>query len=216
MVPENKRMIAKAVSSVVGLAGALVMMGWIFDINILKSISSAWISMKFNTAIAFVASGITLYFIVRAFEGEFDQAQVALFITSLIIILLMGILFISNLLGVHTGAEDLFIKEINPSARTVIPGQPSIPTMLNFILIALAGILTILNLKKLRPKLKIIGLAVGIIGAIAVIGYILNAPILYYYLPSVNSAMALNTAILFVLLGIGLLCLSSEEEVRAV
>jgi nitric oxide reductase large subunit len=74
-------------------------------------------------------------------------------------------------------------------------------------LIALAGILTMLNLKKLQPKLKIIGLAIGIIGALAVIGYIINAPLLYYFISGVNSAMALHTAILFVLLGIGLLCL---------
>src|SRR4030042_3287245 len=207
MVPKNKRMIAKAVSLVVSLAGILVMMGWIFDINTLKSISPAWVSMKFDTAIAFVLSGTTLYFIVRALEGEVDKAQVALSITTLIIILLMGILFFSTLLGLHTGAEDLFIKEINPSARTVTPGRPSVPTMANFMLTALAGILTMLNLKKLQPKLKIIGLAIGIIGALAVIGYIINAPLLYYFISGVNSAMALHTAILFVLIGIGLLCL---------
>jgi hypothetical protein len=163
--------------------------------------------MKFDTAIAFVASGITLYFIVRAKEGAFDQAQVALSITTLIIVLLMGILFFSTLLGVHTGAEDLFIKETRVAAKTIIPGRPSVPTMVNFLLIALAGIFTMLNLKKLQPKLKIIGLAVGIIGVLAVSGYIINAPILYYYLPGINSAIALHTALLFVLTGIGLLCL---------
>jgi len=198
-------------SLVVVIAGIMVMIGWKFDINILKSISPAWISMKFDTAVAFVAGGITLYFIIRAKEGAFDQAQVALSITSLIIILLMGILFFSTLLGIHTGVEDIFIKEPAGGIKTVIPGRPSLPTMLNFILIALAGILTMLNLKKLQPKLKIIGLAVVIMGVLAVIGYILNAPLLYYYLPGINSAMALHTAILFVLLGIGLLCLSSEE-----
>ena len=59
--------------------------------------------MKFDTAIAFVLSGITLYFIVRAVEGEFDKAQVVLSITSLIIILLMGILFFSAILGYNRG-----------------------------------------------------------------------------------------------------------------
>jgi hypothetical protein len=207
MTPKEKKKIAKVLSLVVGITGIMVMSGWIFDISILKSISPAWVSMKFDTAIAFVASGITLYFITRAKEGAFDQAQVALSITSLIIILFMGILFFSTLLGIHTGTEDLFIKEINLSASTVIPGRPSLPTMVNFILIALAGILTMLNLKKLRPKLKIIGLAVGIIGALAVIGSIINAPLLYYFIAGVNSAMALHTALLFVLIGIGLLCL---------
>ena len=64
-----------------------------------------------------------------------------------------------------------------------------------------------LNPDKLQSKLKIIGLIVGSIGAVAVVGYIINAPLLYYYIEGVNSAMACHTAVLFVLLGMGLLCL---------
>jgi len=36
------------------------------------------------------------------------------------------------------------------------------------------------------------------------LGYIINAPILYYTISGWSTAMALHTAILFVLLGIGL------------
>src|SRR4030043_106065 len=91
MTLEKKRKTDKMLAAVVGIAGVVVMLGWIFDIGVLKSISPHWVSMKFDTAIAFVLSGITLYFIVRAVEGEFDKAQVVLSITSLVIILLMGI-----------------------------------------------------------------------------------------------------------------------------
>jgi hypothetical protein len=208
MVPKNKRRIAKAVSLVVSLAGVLVMIGWIFDISILKSIFPAWVSMKFDTAITFLLSGITLYFIIRAVEGEFDKAPVALCITTLIIILLMGILFFSALLGIHTGAESLFIQEAAGAVKTVTPGRPSVPTMLNFVLIALAGILTMLNPEKVPLRLKIIGYVVGTIGVLAIVGYIINAPLLYYFIEGKNSAMACHTAILFVLFGTGLLCLS--------
>lgn len=207
MVPENKKRIAKILSLVVTVSGITVMIGWIFDISVLKSILPAWVSMKFDTAIAFVFSGITLYFLVRAQEGEFDKAQVALSITSLIIILLMGILFFSHLLNIRTGTEDLFIKEAAGTSKTVAPGRPSFPTVANFILIALAGIFTMLDPLKTRLKLKVIGIMVGMIGLSAVMGYILNAPLLYFYLPGINSAMACHTAILFVLTGIGLLCL---------
>jgi hypothetical protein len=207
MTPEKKRKIAKVLSLVVIIAGFTVMIGWIFDIGVLKSISPAWISMKFDTAIAFILSGITLYFLVRAGEGEFDKAQVVLSITSLIIILLMGVLFFSAILGISTGAEDLFIKETAGMVKTVTPGRPSVPTMVNFILIAVAGILTMLNPGNLRSKLKIIGVIVGLIGMIAIFGYIVNAPNLYYYIEGINSAIACHTSVLFVLLGIGLLCL---------
>jgi hypothetical protein len=207
MAPEKKRKIARVLSLIVIIAGICVIIGWIFDIGFLKSILPSWVSMKFDTAIAFVLSGITLYFIVGAAEGEFDIAQVVLSITSLIIILLMGTLFFSSVLKIRTGAEDLFIKEAARTVKTVTPGRPSVPTMFNFILIASAGILTILNPEKSRLKLKIIGVAVGAIGATAIFGYIINAPILYYFVEGINSAIALHTAGLFVLLGIGLICL---------
>jgi len=207
MTPEKNGKIARGLSLIVIIAGVMVITGWIFDIGILKSISPAWVSMKFDTAIAFVLSGITLYFIARAVEGEFDKAQVVLSITSFIIILLMGTLFFSAVLGIHTGAEDLFIKDTTAHEKTVVPGRPSLPTMFNFILIASAGILTTLNPHNLKLKLKIIGGIVGLIGALAVAGYIFNVPLLYYYIEGVNSAIACHTAALFVVLGIGFICL---------
>jgi hypothetical protein len=198
--------LAKAISLFVTVAGLAVVAGWIFGIDPLKSISPAWVSMKFSTAISFVASGVTLYFLVRAREGEFERAQIALSITSLVITLIMGLLFFSDIFRVQTGIENLFIKDTD-TVKSVLPGMPSAPTMINFMLIALAAIMTLLNSAKLVKKLKIIGIIVGATGALSVLGYILNAPLLYYYIEDINSAMALHTSLLFILLGTGLACL---------
>ena len=105
------------------------------------------------------------------------------------------------------GVEDLFVKEPAGTVKTVTPGRPSVPTMITFILIASAGIFTMMNPEKLRSGLKIFGLTVGSIGVVAVVGYIIHAPLLYYYREGINSAVACHTAILFVLSGMGLLCL---------
>jgi hypothetical protein len=207
MNPEKKRKIARAFSLVVMVAGLCVIAGWIFDISVLKSVRPTWIAMKVTTAVAFVLSGITLYFIVRAVEGEFDKAQVVLSITSLVIILLMGILFFSSILNVHTGLEDLFIKEPPGDIRTVVPGRPSIPTIFGFILIGIAGIVILLNLDKYCAILQMIGGLVAAIGALAIVGYGIDFPVLYYYIEGISSAIACHAAFLFVLLGIGLLCL---------
>jgi hypothetical protein len=120
----------------------------------------------------------------------------------------MGTTFFSTLLGMHTGIEELFIKEMPGGVKTVVPGRPSIPTMLNFLIIAIAGILTILDTEYLQSKLKVFGFIIGIIGAVAVFGYIIDVPLLYYFVEGVNSAIALHTAVLFILLGTGLVCLS--------
>ncbi len=207
MVQENRRKIAKLLSFLVSLTGVLVMLGWIFDIGVLKSIHPSWISMKFDTALCFFLSGIMLFYIFKAQEGEFDMAQIVISTCALMIILLMGILFFASFLKVQTGIEHLFLGEPSGGVKTVIPGRPSMPTMLNFLLLALAGMLSILHVRRLRLSLLIIGILVAAVGLVAVTGYLIDFPVLYYYIAGVNSAMALHTALLFVLLGVGLICL---------
>ena len=208
MNPEKKRTIAKVLSLAVIIAGILVIEGWIFDIGVLKSLSPDWITMKISTAITFILSGISLYFIIRAAEGEFDKAQVVLAMTSLSIVLFIGVLLLSTLLKIHTGIEDLIEMEPAGAIKTVAPGRPTMPAMVNFLLIALAGVLTLLNPEKHHAQIKTIGYIVGAIGALAIAGYIMNAPLLYYFIEGKNSAMACNTAILFATLGVGLTCQS--------
>lgn len=205
---QARRKIAKAISIVAAVTAIIVIIGWIFDIGILKSVSAAWVSMKFDTAVSFLLSGIILYFISKAFEGDFDRAQVVISIASFVLIMLMGTLFFSALMGVHTGTEDIFVKETVMAPMTAAPGRPSVPTMFNFVLIAIAGIVTMLRSSKLKSIFRIIGFIVGAIGISAIAGYSLNLPALYYFVEGLNSAMAIHTAVLFVLLGIGIICLS--------
>ncbi len=199
-------LIVKLLSLLVAGTGFAVVAAWIFDVPILKSISSVWISMKFSTAIGFVLSGISLYFIARAREDGFETAQIVLSTTSLILAILMGLMLFSSMLGVGTGMENLFVTDPG-GIDSVVPGRPSVPTMINFLLMVVAALLTILNPAAFRSKLKPIGIIIGVIGALAICGYIFNAPLLYYYIANINSAMAMPTALLFVLLGAGLVCL---------
>jgi hypothetical protein len=203
----NKTRIVKLLSLVISSSGLAVMAGWIWDIPVLKSLSPAWISMKFLTAFSFVVSGITLYYLARSLEGAVDAAQVALSITSFVLILLMGLIFFTTIFNLQTGIETLFIRDAAGEKTCITPGKPSVPTMICFILIALAGILSLVNAEKFRFKFKIIGCLISFIGALAIIGYAVDAPLLYYYIEGKNSAIAFHTAGLFVLSGAGLLCL---------
>ena len=204
----KKFTVAKLLAFVVIIAGIAVMVGWILNIGILKSILPYWTTMKFSTAICFVASGIMIYSIVLALDGKLDQAQIIIPATVLIVVLTMGIFFFSAILNIRTGVEDIFIKEGPRAIKSMTSGRPAVSTTMNFILISIAGMFTLIDAKNLRSRLKTIGLIVALIGAVAVIGYILNAPILYYFIKGLSTAMACNTAILFVLSGMGLICLS--------
>ena len=132
----------------------------------------------------------------------------------------MGVSFFATVLDL-SGVEDLSVRRapggdanvpgmflfFASGERTIILGRPAMLAILNFLLIAFAAILVMWKIPRPLPKLKIIGLIVGLIGAMSLLGYIINAPVLYNFMQGEGSAMACTTAILFVLLGFALLCL---------
>jgi len=199
---KNKLYIAKILAVIVALVGIMVMVGWIFDIAILKSILPTWVTMKFTTAFSFLLSGLILYFIARLREGSV-LAQIVLPVSALIILLIMATLLTSVILGVRTGIEDLFVKETVGAVKTTIPGRPSAGTMIDFILIAGSAMFA-LSRPSANKVLFPIGVIVAVIGGVAIVGYIVNFPLLYYTVSGWSTAMALHTAILFTLCGIGL------------
>jgi hypothetical protein len=200
----KKIIIAKSLGVIVSLSGLVVMAGWILDIGALKSILPIWVTMKFITAISFFLSGISLYCISCAREENAQAAQIVLSITTLCLLLIMSALLASSFLGVYTGIEELFIKEAQGAAKTAVAGRPAIPTMVEFILIGLAGAFSLIGRKTMTVLLKATGWIIVGVAGIAVTGYLINQPVLYYDIRPFTGAMACHTAILFVLWGLGL------------
>ena len=87
---------------------------------------------------------------------------------------------------------------------TTVPGRPSVGTMLCFLLVETAGVLTIFVPASLLRCLPLLGWSVVLLGAVAVAGYAIDIPTLYYPVTTLSTAMAVHTAILFILLGGGL------------
>ncbi len=71
----KKSRIAEVLGVVVLLLGLVVMLGWIFDISVLKSILPVWVTMKFSTALCFFLSGFTLYFIASSQVERFSSCS---------------------------------------------------------------------------------------------------------------------------------------------
>lgn len=205
----------KILAAIVTVTGCLVMLGWFANITILTSILPQWVTMKFSTALCFALSGVTLFLVATALEGKTEIAKVFIPIGVSGILLLMASLLASTLLNIRTGIEDLFIEEISGSVKTTTPGRPSVGTMVEFILVAVGGILTMVNATKFRPILPVLGWIVGLIGVLALIGYVTNMDILYYTWEGTSTAMAIHTAILFVCLGMGLIFVGKRSPAAA-
>lgn len=207
----NNQQMAKAFSVIVIVVSVLVMVGWFFDIGVLKSILPGWVTMKFTTALCFFLSGLILFFIGERLKEKSSLFQVALPIASLIILLLMTTLLTSVIVGVRTGLEDLFVKEAAGAVHTTTPGQPSAGTMTSFILVGMIGLLSSYRFQSIKILISGVGIVVAGLGMLAVVGYVVDAPLLYYTVEGWSTAMAAHTAILFVITGLGLYLLNAAK-----
>ena len=190
------------------------MLGWIFDIGILKSILPHWVTMKFTTALSFLLSGLVLLAITNVNQHLHVQSGIFLLAMTMGILLLMSSLLASSLLGIHTGIENWFVEDAANAVKTVTPGMPSIGTMGAFIVISLTGLFAIMGPLDAMPLL-LAGAIEGGLSVTALLGYLLEIPPLYYHIEGISTAMAIHTAILFAILGLGLLMLGTIRERKA-
>jgi signal transduction histidine kinase len=191
--------------------GLIVVTGWIFDIPALKSILPHQVTMKFSTAISFVFSGIILYFVSKHCAGKIGNGQIAIPVSGLVVFLFMASLLATSIVGAPNGVEQLFIQE-RDTVKTTLPGVPSIPTIISFLLIVVTGIVSLNNSYKLRP-IKYIGYTILAIGVVSLLGYLVDQPTLYYYIENVSTAMAIHTSVLFALIGYALSALRPPTKV---
>ncbi len=204
----------KILGSIVIVSGIAVLTGWAIDSAILKGLIPGGVSMKILTALCFILSGVALIVMSYRVEGRLNLSQSLLPIVCITMLLIMATLFAGPILGIRIAIEDFFSKEAQDTVMTVAPGMPSMGTSLSFVFIAIASLLTLFNIRNLRAKLSFLGWMVGALGGLALLGYLLNVPLFYYYLKGLSTAMALNTALLFVMIGAGLMLLSRASVDR--
>lgn len=186
-----------------------VIAGWVFEIEYLKSGVLGFATMKFTTAVLFLFSNIIGILLAYYFEKKNELAQLLLPIFVLILGLVITSAFVSSVFGIKTGIENLFFIEDSGSILTVNPGRPSHGTLLAFVTVIIIGVLTMIRSNVVKNAL-LIGSAIEIfLGVTSVIGYLLQVQYLYFYFKDLSSAMAINTAVLLVLLGVEFLLIAS-------
>ena len=198
--------LANILAVVISITGLLIIIGWIFDITLLKSITSSWATTKFSSALSFVFAGILLYAISKL-QQRWNKLEYYLLVSSSTAITIIILpLLISRLLNKYVGLENLFINEINYAVNTIIPGMPSIITMVGFILIIISSIILSIELRNkiLIKSLNLVILLLLLLGITPLIGYIFNLPMLYLDYGTNRSATSFASAILFILSAIGL------------
>lgn len=205
--------ISRIIAILTIVAGVLVVCGWIFNIDELKSILPNTVTMKFNAAISFIVAGVSLYFIARIRGGDLTKAHTILLVTIMIVYTLMVSTVLSIFINVNTGINTAFIEE-KSAIRTVSLGQPSLGTIACFIMQIPIWASALYSSRFFARLTTILGPSIVAIGSIGIVGYVAEQPILYYSVENVSTAMAFVTAVLFVLLGCAFILLGKTEGIE--
>jgi PAS domain S-box-containing protein len=187
----------KLIAAISTIAGVLVIIGWLTGNQLLKGVLPGLPVMKFNTAVCFVLTGVSLYLITTKYKPSY-YIQTGL---SLIIIAIVAITFVAPALGINTGIDEWFIKDTTPRVFVNrIPGRMAATTGFCFLLTSLSFIAIPLAKKNIKIAAQYALHIVTLISFISILGYIYKMP--DFYTLSFFSSMALNTAVLLFTLSV--------------
>ncbi|MBC8046199.1 MAG: hypothetical protein H7Y00_05340, partial [Fimbriimonadaceae bacterium] len=178
------------------LLGLSVIAGWLLHIQILKNVTPALPSMKFNSAICFLLSGSAFLFILSEKKEYIITAK----ILSIITFILSAISFSQDIFSYKAGIDELFVKDADISSFAGASGRMAATTAFSFMIIGLA----FYRIRSNNIRQKIFAQYalhfVSAIALLAIIGYLYNVPGLYTL--SFLSSMALHTSVFLFLLSV--------------
>ncbi|MGM3306910.1 PAS domain-containing sensor histidine kinase [Anabaena sp. WFMT] len=189
------------------LIGFVVSTGWIFNLEILKSVLPGQLTMKVNTALGFLFSGISLWL------WHQNRQQKQSFHLQLISQVLAGFVVLIGLLtliqygfNINLGIDQLLIKEDINAVATYYLGRMAPNTALCFFWLGSALILLQYRLMSVAQSLATGSFFIALFG---LVGYVFGISTFYRLAPF--TGMAVHTSVTFLLLGLGII-LSSPKN----
>ena len=190
-------------AALVIVVGCLVIVGWLFNIAPLTSVLPGLATMKFNTALAFILSGVALL----SLQGSPRITQLAASLIAAI-----GLLTITeHLFSWDLGIDQWLVPDhISPSG-TVFPGRMSLVAAFSFCLVGTS----FLSIQFRRLSVAhALAFVVGYLGLLSLAGYLYDVQ--SFYQVSVFSTIAVHTSIAFIVLSLGIFFAYPERGLAAV
>lgn len=204
--------VSKLACFFVVIVSCVVITGWLFNIQILKSVYPSFVTMKANTAIAFLLAGISLLFLSD--EQNAERWKLLRSIFSLLVILIGTFSLFEYIFNIDFGIDQFLFKEAPGAIDTSQLGRMAPNTAISFIAAGLSLIL--INVKSIRifTLAQILAAIVALISWTALLGYVYGIP--ESYGAADYTKMALHTSLTFVVLSVGIISLKSHQGLIAV
>ncbi|HEX5361239.1 MAG TPA: PAS domain S-box protein, partial [Fluviicoccus sp.] len=186
-----------------GISGLLVLAGWIFDIQIFKTLLPGLVTMKANTAICFMMVGLAV-----CLHHFAPNRRLALRLCTLPV-LAAGLLTLGEYLGGQSFGIDEWLFIDNSDDRVYgFPGRMAPVTAICFSVISIAILLLEKTGQTARSCVTLCAATSVTMGVVALLGYLYDVSALYTI--TAYASMALHTALLCVTMGLSVLCLNPQ------
>ena len=180
--------------------GALALLGWCLDIELLKSVVPGQVAMKANTAVGLMLAGVALARLssVDASRGRRRVGRIAAGTAGL-----LGLATLSQYAHGHSlGIDELLFDEAPGAAGTFDPGRMAPNTAVDFVLISLGLLWLDSPHRRIELVAPIGGLAAAALALLALLGY--ASSITSFFGVHGVTQMAVPTAVAFMAIGTGL------------
>lgn len=196
----NLQKISQKISAVVVTIGILVLLGWVLDIPLLKSVLPGLVTMKANTALGFVAAGSALWLWHHPSDNSSRQNWAKYLSWG---VLILGFLTLCQyLLGLDFQIDELLFKDTIDAVGTAYPGRMGLNTAFNFLLLGLALLLCTGSSINYQIA-QMLSVAAFLVAFVGFLGYAYSVQSLYGI--ASYTQMALHTSITFIILSTGIL-----------
>ena len=187
---------------VLACAVAVLVGGWLLDVDPLKNLIPGAASMKAATALGLGSAALSLLLLI---DPQASGWRLVIGRTCAVIPITLGLAFLSEyLFGWNLRIDEFpFKDEVGRMTGVPYPGRPSPTTVADFVLVGLALLTLNRGARWVWSPAEVLIVPGAAVASISLVGYIYSIP--QFYGPGSAAKMAIHTAICFIALSAGVL-----------
>ena len=182
--------------------GIVVLVGWVLDLAVLKSVIPGFVAMKVNTAIGFVLAGGSLLLLAPESSPR-DRHRIGWLLA--LGVALIGILTLGEeIFDWKLGIDQFLIRDTDVTeVFTTSPGRMAVTSMVAFSLLGLALLAIDMKSRRGMVPTEVLILMVMALSIIAAFEYVFGHGVVHPLID--KTRMAVHTLVTFFVLGAGVL-----------